>query len=195
MGLMYVFPVSEEETDFVKLELSPSGQASKVTLKSYGLPYIFWGYAAGAMMVVAFMFLGIREPLLKLIELGDEVDRMLGHALFSFLALIPIATFAFFFYEKRIIKEKNSLKMVYRIYGIPVFTESFQVQSNDDFWVDQFLGTPNIARMKGGEEAAGFQNKGYFTLWLKTADGKKIMIDRHSRKVDVDRLLALIKLV
>jgi hypothetical protein len=49
MGLMYVFPVSEEETDFVKLELSPTGKGSKITLKSYGLPYIFWGYALGAM--------------------------------------------------------------------------------------------------------------------------------------------------
>lgn len=195
MGLMYVFPVSEEETDFVKLELSPTGKASKVTLKSYGLPYIFWAYAAGAMMMVGFMFLGVREPLLKLIELGDEVDTMLGYSLFGFLALIPLTTFAFFFYEKRIIKEQNQIKLIYRVYGIPVFTETFKINSNDDFWVDHFLDSPNVARMKGGEESQGFQNKGYFTLWMKTADGKKIMVDRHSRKVDVDKLLALLKLV
>ncbi len=195
MGLMYVFPVSEEETDFVKLELAPSGEISKITLKSYGLPYIFWGYAAAAMMMVGFMFLGVKDPILKLMSLGDDVDQLLGYALFSFIALIPITTFAFFFYEKRIIKLDKQIKLIYRIYGIPVFTETFQITSNDDFWVEHFMDSPNVARMKGGEESTGFQNKGYFTLWLKTADGKKIMIDRHSRKVDVDKLLSLLKLV
>ena len=195
MGLMYVFPVSEEETDFVKLELSPTGKGSKITLKSYGLPYIFWGYALGAMMMVAFMFLAVREPILKLISLGDEVDVLLGYSLFGFLALIPICTFAFFFYEKRIIKEGTQIKMIYRLYGIPVFTETFQLNDHADFSVEHFMDSPNVARMKGGEEAAGFQNKGYFILWMKTADGKKIILDRHSRKADVDKLLALLKLV
>lgn len=189
MGLMYVFPVSQEETDFVKLE------PSKITLKSYGLPYIFWAYAAAALMMVGFMSLAIKDPILKLIQLGDEVDVTLGYSLFTFLGLIPIVALAFFFYEKRIVKESNTVKLIYRVYGMTVFSESFTITDNNAFWVEHFIDSPNMARMKGGEEAAGFQNKGYFILWMKTANDKKIMVDRHSRKVDVDKLLALLKLV
>jgi len=190
MGLMYVFPVSVDETDFVKIEKTPE----KITLKSYGLPYIFWAYAAAAMLMVFFMFLAVNAPIQKLIELGDEVDVMLGYSLFGFLALIPLTTFAFFFYEKRIIKEKNQISLIYRIYGIPVFTEKFPLKDDSDLSVEHFMDSPNVARMKGGEEAVGFQNKGYFILWLKTADGKRIILDRHSRKSDLEKLLLLLKM-
>ncbi len=187
---MYVFPVSVDETDFVKIEKTPE----KITLKSYGLPYIFWAYAAAAMLMVFFMFLAVNAPIQKLIELGDEVDVMLGYSLFGFLALIPLTTFAFFFYEKRIIKEKNQISLIYRIYGIPVFTEKFPLKDDSDLSVEHFMDSPNVARMKGGEEAVGFQNKGYFILWLKTADGKRIILDRHSRKSDLEKLLLLLKM-
>ena len=46
--------------------------------------------------------------------------------------------------------------------------------------------------MNSRADNVGFQNKGYFVLWLKSADGKKILIDRHSRKVDLEKLKALL---
>src|SRR4051794_40431116 len=99
MGLLYVFPVSEEETDFVVK------QDNTLILKTYGLPYIFWIYAICAVTVVFFMFLAIKEPILKLISL-EESDAALGYALLTSVGLIPVGIFAFFFYEKRITKKK-----------------------------------------------------------------------------------------
>ena len=67
MGLLYVFPVATDEKDFVDI------QVDKITLKTYGLPYIFWGYALGICLVILFMFLAIKAPILKLIQL--EIGR------------------------------------------------------------------------------------------------------------------------
>lgn len=189
MGLMYVFPVSTEETDFIDLK------EESITLKSYGLPYIFWIYAVCALAVVFFMFLAVKEPVLKLASLGDETDVMLGYSLLTFIGLIPVFVFGFFFYEKRIKKTKDQLSMQYRIFGIKVFSETFQCDPQDPFHIDAFLDSPNIAKMKGNEESVGFQNKGYFTLKLKTAQGKMIQIDRHSRKADLVKLQNLLTLV
>ena len=185
MGLMYVFPVSEDESDFVTKD-------DRLTLKTYGLPYIFWFYALCAITVIFFMFLAIKAPVLKLIELGDETDATLGYALLTFVGLMPVFIFGFFFYEKRIIKQKNELRMVHRVFGITVFSEKFLLETSDQLVVEPFLDSPNMARLKGGDESAGFQNKGYFILWLKSADGKKIQIDRHSRKVDLEKLKNLL---
>jgi hypothetical protein len=49
-----------------------------------------------------------------------------------------------------------------------------------------------MARMKKNDESLGFQNKGYFVLWLQKQDGKKVRLDRHSRKVDLDKLKILL---
>jgi hypothetical protein len=187
MGLMYVFPVSKEETDFV-IE-----QEEKLVLKTYGLPYIFWLYAFCCIAVVFFMFLAIRPPVMKLIALGDETDAILGHALLSFIAFLPICILGFFFYEKRIIRSSLDLTIQHRLFALPIFTEKFLLSEIEDFAVDPFLSSPNIARMKNSEEGLGFQNKGYFILWMKTKTGKKISLDRHSRKVDLEKLKGLIQ--
>lgn len=186
MGLLYVFPVSLDEKDFVEVT------QQKITLKSYGLPYLFWGYAFAILLMVFFMFLAIKAPVLKLIQLGDETDSMLGYALLSFLCLIPIFLLAFFFFEKRIIKTKEIVRLEYRIYGLKVFSENFKPALQTPFSVAPFLSSPNLARINGDQEASGFQNKGYFVLWLLTADGKKINIDRHSRKADLIKLEELL---
>lgn len=187
MGLMYVFPVGEDETDFV------SKKDGSLVLKTYGLPYIFWFYALCSIIVIFFMFLAIKEPVLKLVSLGDETDATLGYSLLAFVGLLPVAVLGFFFYEKRLIKLKNELSIVHKVFGITVFKEKFQLDTTDSLSVEPFLDSPNVARMKGGQESAGFQNKGYFVLWLKSSEGKRIQIDRHSRKVDLEKLKALLE--
>lgn len=187
MGLMYVFPVSEEETDFV---VKNDGV---MTLKTYGLPYIFWFYALASVSVIFFMFLAIKEPVLKLVQLGDDTDAMLGYSLLGFVGLLPVFVFAFFFYEKRIIRKKNELHLVHKIYGVTVFSEKFVLEGTDDFSVEPFLSSPNLARMNAKEENLGFQNKGYFILWLKSKKGQRIQVDRHSRKADLDKLKLLLE--
>src|SRR4051794_24573343 len=109
MGLLYAFPVSLEEKDFAEIK------DQSITLKSYGLPYIFWGYAFAILMVIFFMFLAIKAPVFKLIELGDETDSMLGYALLSFIGLLPVFILSFFFFEKRIVKKNKTLTLEYRV--------------------------------------------------------------------------------
>lgn len=189
MGLMYLFPVSTEETDFaIKKENS-------LILKTYGLPYIFWIYAICSVAIVFFMFLAVKAPVLKLIELGDETDTLLGNTLLTFIGVIPVFIFAFFFYEKRLIAGRSTLGIEHRIFGIKVFSEKFQIESGDEFLVEPFLKSPNVARMKGNPEDKGFQNKGYFVLWLSPKSGNKVLIDRHSRKVDLEKLKELLESV
>lgn len=189
MGLLYVFPVSLEETDFVTIN------DQSMTLKTYGLPYIFWGYATAVIAVIFFMFLAIKAPVLKLVAVGDDVDAWLGYSLLSFIGSLPLFIFSFFFYEKRIVKKEKLLTLEYRIFGIKVFSESFVPADADAMTVAPYLTSPNLARIKASEETAGFQNKGYFTLKLKTKDGKNILIDRHSRKADLVKLENLIRMI
>ncbi len=189
MGLLYAMPVSLEEKDFVEIK------DQTMTLKSYGLPYIFWGYATAILIVIFFMFLAIKAPVLKLIDLGDETDHMLGYSLLSFIGLLPVFMFSFFFFEKRIVKKVQSLTLEYRIFGLKVFSETFTPAEEKPFAVDAFLNSPNLARLKGGEESAGFQNKGYFILWLNTKEGKRINIDRSSRKADLLKLEELLLMI
>ena len=186
MGLMYVFPVAEDEVDFYVKE------NETLTLKTYGLPYIFWFYALCSIAVIFFMFMAVKEPVLKLIQLGDETDATLGYSLLSFIGLLPVFILGFFFYEKRIVKHKNELSLIHKVFGITVFSEKFLIEESDSLVVESFLSSPNVARMKGDGESLGFQNKGYFILWLKTKDGKRIQIDRHSRKADLDKLKNLL---
>lgn len=187
MGLLYPFPVSEEETDFV------TKNADSITLKSYGLPYIFWIYAACVIAVIILMFVGIQGPVLKLISLGDDTDATLGYSLLTLIGSSPLFILSFFFYEKRIIAKKNEIKLQHRVFWIPVYTEKFKVSSLDQLMIEAHMDSPNVARLKLQEGTQGFQNKGYFILWLKVNDKTKVLVDRHSRKVDLEKLKALLE--
>jgi hypothetical protein len=187
MGLLYVFPVGEDEVDFA------TSKDGELTLKTYGLPYIFWFYALCSIAVVFFMFLAIKEPVLKLVKLGDDTDATLGYSLLTFIGSMPVFILGFFFYEKRILKKGPEIRLVHKVFGITVFSEKFILDDTDSFSVESFLASPNVARMKGDESSTGFQNKGYFVLWLKSKDGKRIQVDRHSRKADLDKLKSLLE--
>lgn len=182
MGLLYVFPVSEEEIDFVVKK------DDTLILKTYGLPYLFWFYALASIMVVFFMFLAIKEPVLKLVALGEDTDRTLGYSLLTFVGMVPVFILAFFFYEKRITKKQNEIGLEHRVFGLKVFSEKFLMETNDHLEISNFVDSPNVARTKNTPESVGFQNRGYFTLHLLASDGKRIMLDRHNRKADLEKL-------
>jgi len=189
MGLLYVFPVSLEEKDFVEIK------DQTMTLKTYGLPYVFWGYATAVIMMIFFMFLAIKAPVFKLMALGDSIDLKLGYALLTFIGLLPLFIFALFFYEKRIVKKEELLSLEYRVFGIKVFSEHFIPAKEQAFEIKPYLSSPNFARIKGGDDVSGFTNKGYYTLKLNTQDGKIILIDRHSRKADLIKLEELLRMI
>ncbi len=189
MGLLYPFPVSLEETDFaLKTE-------KKLTLKTYGLPYIFWFYALCVISVILFMFLAIKAPALKLIELGDDTDQLLGKALLSFIGILPIFILGFLFYEKRIEISENTLKISHRVFGIKLMSKVMKLEHEDKFTVIHFLSSPNLARIKADPSELGFQNKGYFVLNLIKKTGDSHQIDRHSRKSDLEKLKELLESV
>lgn len=189
MGLMYPFPISTDETDFAIRD------EKSLVLKTYGLPYIFWIYALCSVAMIFVMFIAVKAPVLKLIELGDQTDSILGYSLLSFIGILPVFIFTFFFYEKRIVATPRSLKLEHRIFGLAFYTKQFQLEGTDNLDVESFLNSPNVARMKNNSSEQGFQNKGYFVLWLRHDSGKKVLIDRHSRKADLIKLKDLLESV
>jgi hypothetical protein len=185
MGLIYVFPVSSEETDFVVRK------DESLILKSYGLPYIFWLYAFCIIVVIGFMFFAIKEPVLKLISLGDQTDAFLGYSLLAMIGLSPLVILGYFFYEKRLIRFKEKLSIEHRIFGLKLLSKVYELKGPDELLIEPYLDSPNIARMNRSPENAGFQNKGYFVLSLLKGE-KKITLDRHSRKADLEKLKILL---
>lgn len=188
MGLLYPFPATAEETDFV--DLAPG----RIQLRTYGLPYLFWGYAVAALAVVFFLWLAVQDSLTKLHAMGDPIDQLLVRSLQTFLVLLPLTTLAFFFYEKRIERSGGQLKIQHRLFWLPLLTSTYELSAGDSLNVRHFMDAPNVARMKAGPEAVGFQNKGYFTLWATLANGTEVLLDRHSRKADLEGLKALLSL-
>jgi hypothetical protein len=193
MGLLYPFPATAQETDFVRIEQT-SGRITTVAVRTYGLPYLFWGYAFASMVVVLFLWLAVRAPLAKLALLGDDADRSLVLGLEIFLATLPLGMLGFLFYEKRLVHSPGTLKIQHRLFGVPIRSRELAVPERP-FVVDHFIDAPNVARLRGGEESRGFQNKGYFTLWSKTLEEELVLVDRHSRKADLLALQALLNSV
>lgn len=188
MGLLYPFPATPEETDFIEL------RAQDITLRSYGLPYLFWGYAAASLAVVFFLWLAVSDSLTKLYSMGDDVDQILVRSLQIFLVLLPTSILAFFFYEKRLRRQGPRLLIQQRLFWIPLSSRTVELRPHDPFEIRHFMDAPNVARINAGPDAAGFQNKGYFTLWAHARNGKEVLLDRHSRKSDLTGVVALLQL-
>lgn len=190
MGLMYQFPASLEEKDHVVKS------QDSITLKTYGLPYIFWGYAAAIMAVVTAMYLAVRGPLMKLLELNSGgVDALIFYSLHLCLLAVPFSILLYFFYEKNLTGQKNKLIITHKFFGIPVKAESYELEPQTPYYIDHFLDSPNMARIKSEEKMVGFQNKGYFELFARVKEAKPILVDRHSRKVDLQKLIELLESV
>ncbi len=193
MGLLYPFPADPEETGFVQMDMQ-GGHVRRVTLKSYGLPWLFWGYAAASLAAVFFLWLAVRAPLAKLAELGDGTDLWMVRSLQLLLALVPLALAAFLLYEKRLVRSPGELVAETRFLGLLVWRRRWILAPHEPFFIRHFLETPNMARLRGGDEALGFQNKGYFTLWARTRDGDEVEVDRHSRRADLEGVKSLLSL-
>lgn len=188
MGLLYIFPNTENEAindDRI------SKTADSITLKTYGLPAIFWVYLAAIYIVVFTMWLTIKSALDKMLTYDDAVMIFLYWLVKGTLILGPLVLLAFFFYEKFITKSKQSLTMTYRIFFIPIWKKKLTLDASDAFSVDHFLDSPNIAKMNPQAETRGFENKGYFELHARSK-GKAIFVDRHSRKSDLVKMQELL---
>lgn len=186
MGLLFVLPATEEEVD--RIEKGSDG----IVLKSYGLPLIFWGYLIAILTVVLFLGLAIYQPILQILRGDDEINRFIAYLTLVILILGPISLIAFFFYEFRLSKNKDMIKIRKLLFGIPFYVKSFKLDGEDKLCVEQFMDSPNMAAIKEDREMRGFANKGYFQLILKT-NGKRLILDRHSRKADLVKIKSLLE--
>ena len=136
MGLLYPFPVDSDETDHVI-----SGNHT-LLLKSYGLPYLFWGYLLGGLSVIALLSVLSWPLLTKMLSSQDSLNVTL--AIFSFLVLLgtPLGFTLFFFIEFRLLKKGNTIIKSLYLLGLPLYRRSFQLRSEQPFEIEPFFGTP-----------------------------------------------------
>lgn len=191
MGLMYLFPVNEDETERVDIKTDPASATKTITLKTYGLPMVFWAYLAAALVVLFSMWLASKATLNKLLSYEDPTLSALGYLVYATLILTPVILLGFFFYEKFLVKSGKSLKMVYRVFFIPFYSKTIQLDQQDSLFVEHFMDSPNMAKIYNKEELRGFENKGYFELRAQSS-GEKILIDRHTRKADLMKIKDLL---
>lgn len=180
-------PVQESETDRIG-----TPKEGGIILKSYGLPMVFWGYLAAILVVLLAMTVAIIDPLKKLYYGEDALNSALALLVAATMAMIPTALLLAYFYEKWIAKSGDKLTVSYRFFFIPVFKRSYQLASADAFSVGHFMDSPNMARLQGREDMRGFMNKGYFELFFKTQNGREVLLDRHSRKADLEKIKSLL---
>ena len=188
---MYIFPVSTEENEHVEITQCPTDQGQIITLKTYGLPMIFWGYLAASLAVLSIMWLASKSVLDKLLTYNDTSLILLAYLVKTTLILTPVILLGFFFYEKQIKKNGNNLSLIYKVFFIKVFSKNFLMDSPDSFHVNHHLDSPNMAKIYNKEELKQFENKGYFELKIQT-NNELILIDRHTRKADLVKIKELL---
>jgi hypothetical protein len=193
MGLLYPLPSQTDEKDFLLLDHDPSGQIKKMVMRSYGLPWLFWGYAFACLMVIVLLFLAVKAPLLKLISLGDETDHLLGYSLMVFIALLPLTILGFLFYEKRITVSKNGIELRHFVFGLSFFKEIFSLSDIQALEIKHHLDSPNMAKIIGDQNKTAFQNRGYSQLFLNRYEKSPILIDRHSQRRELEKIKILIE--
>ena len=186
MGLMYILPVSEDEIDRVTIN------NGEITLKTYGLPMVFWGYLGAILTVILAMGIAIKGPMLKLYQTNDTLNKALVVAVALTITIIPLATVISFFYEKFITKKDNELTITHRFFWLPVKTSKYALQSKDAIEIIHHMESPNIAKLKNEPSLRGFQNKGYFQLFARKSDGSYLFLDRSSRKADLTKIQELL---
>jgi len=187
MGLLYVLPVDQNEVDHAIVT-----EDKTLTLKSYGLPYIFWFYMLAIDLVVFFLWLAVRSSFDKMLTHNDPLGELLVFGTKLILAGIPLTLLGFFFFEKVLIKKEKSLTIIYRIFFLQWWKKTYELKSADAFSLNHFIDTPNVAKLEQKNEMVGFQNKGYFEMHALLASGIKILVDRHSRKVDLEKTALLL---
>jgi hypothetical protein len=192
MGLMYIFPVNNDEADDRSEILTNAlNNEKKIVLKSYGLPLIFWGYLSAALIVIASMWLASKPTINKLLSYDDPGLLALGFLVKYTLFLSPIILLGFFFYEKQIHKTGKNLNLIFKIFYIPFFSKNITLDATDSFTIGHYMDSPNMAKIYNKSELKAFENKGYFELHA-ISSGKNILIDRHSRKADLVKIKELL---
>jgi len=188
MGLMYQFPTQIEDLDdHIKITDNKS-----LVLRTYGLPYIFWGYFTGGMIILSFMLLGIYNPIKKLYITGDILNQILCISVLALTLLLPLLAIGFLFYEKVIIKQKDKLFVNQKVLGITFQNKKISLSNNDSFTLEHFCDSPNLAKINSSKELKNYENQGYFKLYVSDENEVTHLIDRSNRKNDLEKIIKLL---
>ena len=173
---MFIFPKDEKEQDRISVD------DGAITLKTYGLPMIFWGYLAAVLTVIFAMTLAIQGPLYKLYQMDDAINKLLAVSVVMTILAIVLFLLCFFFYEKFIIKKDMNIEVIHRIFWMPIIKKDYTLKSNNDFSVKHYLDSPNVAKLRGESSLKGFENRGYFQLFFTDSRGQEVLLDRSNQK-------------
>lgn len=183
---MYLFPTKDDDPDHII-----QGNQS-LTLRSYGLPPIFWFYLVAILTIFSFLALNVWNPLQKMLIIGGAIDIMIAYSLLALIFLAPVTLLGFYFYEKNLIAMKNSLTLVHKVFFIPFLKKTYKISSKECLTINHFIDSPNMARIKDEKALKAFQNRGYFELFLMV-DGKKVLVDRHSNHSSLVKIKKLVE--
>jgi hypothetical protein len=187
MGLLFQMPVEKNELDDRAII-----KEDEIILRSYGLPMVFWGYLAALLAVIFFMILAIKGPLMAVLTGEDRLNQVIGLAVLALLVLGPLGLLGFYFYEKEIHKKKNLLTVTHKVFFVPIKKTTLDM-TQAQLELEHFLDSPNMAAMKKEHGMAGFENRGYFKLVAKGAQGKSVLVDRNSRRGEMRKLKELLE--
>ena len=186
MGLMYIFPNDTSDSEHVIID------NHVITLRTYGLPPIFWAYGAAILTMIIILTISVWGPLSKLLSYNDPINNLIGYSLIIFLIALPFSVIGFFFYEKNICKDQNTLSIIHKLFFIKIKTQNYDLDKELPLFTKHYLDSPNMARAQGFKEMRGFQNKGHFLLYLKDKKGREVQIDRSSRKIDLEKMIKIL---
>jgi hypothetical protein len=181
MGLMYITPNSTDDPLVLQ-------QQDVLEVRSYGLPLIFWGYYIAFLVTLFALAFASYNPWKKLLLTNDPLNMMICYSLAIIVIGIPFVCLAFFLYQKVIVRTKSQLILKHAILHLPYKVKKIKLSDISDIVIRKQLDSPNMAKIANNPEFRGFQNKGYFVLEAETQQKKKIVIDRSSSKVDLEKL-------
>ena len=184
MGLLYLFAEDDQDKLYAK------EQDGGLYLTTYGLPPVFWFYLLTSLATLAFLSLAVWSPLRSVLKGDDQIKFFMGICVLILMIGLPIVSFGFFFYRKELLKKGSSLTISHRLFGIKFFQKNHQLKPSEMFKVEHQLESPNLAKLSNDPQMRGFQNKGHFYLYGISQNGNQFMIDRHSRKIDLEKLKA-----
>jgi hypothetical protein len=192
MGLIYIFPTNENnENDPQNADDRIQITNGQISLKTYGLPPIFWGYLAAILVVFFSMWLATKNLIDKMLNYNDPTLWGLALLVKTILILGPVILLSFYFYEKFLTKKDNELIITHRLFFLNFKTIKLTLDHKDDFLVEHYLDSPNIAKKLNKDELRSFENRGYFELF-GIVNNKKFFIDRSSRKADLIKIKDLL---
>jgi hypothetical protein len=143
-------------------------------------------------LIIFFLWLAIRSSFEKMLTHDDQLGELLVMGTKAVILGIPLTLLGFFFFEKVLEKKQNKLTIIYKIFFMQWWKKTYELKSADAFSLNHFIDTPNVAKIQSQSEMVGFQNKGYFEMHALLSNDNKILVDRHSRKADLEKTALLL---